>query len=287
MVWCFAGFLSLFGLAVWPEVGALLAGEVTPAFASRAPFFGSTGGAFGAIAGVNRGRATKNRNLTEQVGDQRETLVLLSRLVRHDIRNDMMAIRGHADLLEDHVDAEGESSLATIRRQSDATIRLLQDADTLVGTLDEPGEYEHVHLSTILRDEVASVADNHPAVTVEATIPDDLVVFADGLVHRLFSNLLENAVAHDDPATLTVRLEATHEGDTGEVVVADDGAGVPPEVREHCFELGEQGPDSDGDGLGLYIVSRLADVYGGSVSVGESPEGGARFDVSLPAADRS
>lgn len=285
MVWCFTGFLLLFGLAVWSAIGSLVAGRVTAEFASQAVVFGSMGGAFGAIAGVNRGRATKNRNLADRVEQQRETLVLLTRLLRHDIRNDMMAISGHADLLADHVEPDGEDSLEVISRRSDATVRLLEDADTLIETLDETREYDHVDLSAVLRDEIENITGSYPSVEVEVDVPEDLTVVADGLVHQLFSNLLENAVAHNDPTDLTVCVEATHEGGAVEVIVADDGDGIPEELREDCFELGEQGPGSAGDGLGLYIVSRLADVCGGTVSLADHPDWGARFRVSLPAAD--
>lgn len=285
MAWCFGGFLLLFGLAVWAHAGSLVGGQVTAEFASQAVVFGSMGGAFGAVAGANRGRATTNRKLADRVEEQRETLVLLTRLLRHDIRNDMMAINGHADLLEDHVQPEGEDSLEVISRRSDSTVRLLEDADTLIETLDEAREHDRVDLSAVLREEVASVANSYPQVEVRSSVPDDLVVVADGLVHQLFSNLLENAVAHNDPTDLTVSVEASHDGGSVEVIVADDGDGIPDAVREDCFELGEQGAASAGDGLGLYIVSRLADVYGGTVALADHPDWGARFRVTLPAAD--
>lgn len=285
MVWCFSGFLFFLALAVWSELGALLSGEFSAAFVSQVVQLGSMGGAFGVIAGVNHGRSERNRRLAERNDDQRETLVLLTRLLRHDIRNDMMAINGHADIVAEHVDPEGESSLEIIQRRSDAIVRLLRDTDTLVETLGAEREFERVDLSTVLDDELASIADSHPDVAIDADVPNGLWVVADGLVHQLFSNLLGNAVAHNDTEELTVRVEAERNGDTVETIVADSGSGIPETYREEFFELGEQGEGSDGDGLGLYLVSRLADVYGGEVTLDDAPEGGARFRVELPAAD--
>jgi len=99
----------------------------------------------------------------------------------------------------------------------------------------------------------------------------------------LFSSLLENAVSHNDPSGLTVRVEATQRDEFIDVVVSDDGTGIPDTVRGECFEMGAQGHESDGDGLGLYLVSRLGDVYGGDVEVTDGT-GGATFRVTLPAA---
>jgi len=284
MVWCFSGFLFLLGLAVWSEFAMLVQGTITAAFVSEVVVFGSMGGAFGVIAGVNQGRSVRNARLAGRNEEQRETLVLLTRVLRHDIRNDMTAINGHASFLADNVEPAGEADLEVIQRRSQAVIRLLEDTDTLMETLEEERAFEPIDLTAVLEDQVASIADDHPAVTVESDVPEGLWAVADGLVHQLFSNLLGNAVAHNDPDDLTIRVRATRDGDVIETVVADDGTGIPEDVRERCFELGEKGDDSDGDGLGLYLVSRLADVYDGSVTVEDSREDGARFVVTLPAA---
>jgi len=285
MLWCFSGFLFLLGLAVWSGLSALLDGNITAQFASDVVVFGSMGGAFGVIAGVNQGRSVRNARLAERNEEQRETLVLLTRLLRHDIRNDMTAISGHAEFLEEYVEPGGESSLEVIQRRSEAIVRLLQDADTLMETIAEDREFEPIDVSSVLDAEVASVTDDNPEVDVETDVPDELWVDADGLVQQLFSNLLGNAVAHNDPAELTIRVRAVRDGDVVETVVADDGTGIPDEVKDSCFELGEKGEDSSGDGLGLYLVSRLADIYDGSVTIEDSRQGGARFVVALPATD--
>jgi signal transduction histidine kinase len=62
---------------------------------------------------------------------------------------------------------------------------------------------------------------------------------------------------------------------------ADDGAGISEEVRDDRFEMGAKGPDSEGGGFGLGFVRALTESYGGSVTVGESPDGGADFRVTL------
>ena len=205
-------------------------------------------------------------------------------MLKHDIRNDMTAIRGHAEFVEPHVDPEGEEFVEVIQRRSESVVRLLEDTDTLIETLDSDHQFEAVDLSTVLDDRITSVTDDHPEVTVHSDVPDGLWVVADGLVHQVFSNLLGNAVAHNDPEALTIRVRAAHNGDVVETVVADDGKGIAEDARDSIFELGEKGPESGGDGLGLYLIARLADVYGGSVTVDESREGGARFVVTLPAA---
>lgn len=283
LAWCYGGFGLMALLSVWGHLGVVLAGELTVAFVSDFVVYTSLGGAFGVVAGVNDGRSRRNRQLAERNEAQRETLALLTRLVSHDVRNDMAVVKGYADLLAETADEDDAATVEVIRSHVDTTIQLLEDAGTLVEALDEDREFEPIDLSAVLCAEVRSLQDAHPDVDVETAIPPGLTVTADALCHQLFGNLLGNAVAHNDAAALTVSVSAERDGAWMEVVVADDGTGIPEGVREQLFELGERGAGSEGDGIGLYLVSRLAEIYGGDVDYEDAPGGGARFRVRLPA----
>ncbi len=102
------------------------------------------------------------------------------------------------------------------------------------------------------------------------------------LLARAVRNLLENAVSHTPEGTV-VRLDLQ---DDGSLHVIDAGPGVAPEDRVRIFQRfwrgkGRRGP---GAGLGLSIVQRFADAFGGSVEVSEAPGGGADFVLKLPLA---
>lgn len=282
LVWFYGGFTLMFCLSVWGHLESIQQGALTVAFVSDFVVYTSLGGAFGVVAGVNRGQASKNRRLADRNRDQRETLALLTRLVSHDVRNDIAIVKGYAELLEDVVDEDDAYAVDVIQNRMENTTTLLEDAGTLVKTLDEDRELTPVNLSRVLRQEIASLEESSPAVEIETEIPDDITVRADSLLKQVFSNLLNNAVAHNDPAELTISVRAERETGWVAVEIADDGAGIPPEDHERCFELGEQGPESDGDGIGLYLVSRLTTLYGGEVDVDESASGGAKFTVRLP-----
>ena len=70
-----------------------------------------------------------------------------------------------------------------------------------------------------------------------------------------------------------------------EVIVDDDGPGLPPEHRAKAMERGKRLDESEpGTGLGLSIVRELADIYGGRFVLEDSPMGGLRARLELPAA---
>ncbi len=99
---------------------------------------------------------------------------------------------------------------------------------------------------------------------------------------ELVGNLLENA-AKWCKSRVNVTVTRTDEG--MEVIVDDDGPGLPAEHRAKALERGKRLDESTpGTGLGLSIVSELADIYGGSFNLEDSPIGGLRARLVLPAA---
>ena len=100
-------------------------------------------------------------------------------------------------------------------------------------------------------------------------------------------NLLDNAVRHTPPGS-TIELRLRAEGTDAVVEVADDGPGVPAELREQIFDRFVRGDGpadtavGGGSGLGLAIVRAVAASHGGTVEAAESDSGGALFRVKLP-----
>jgi signal transduction histidine kinase len=99
------------------------------------------------------------------------------------------------------------------------------------------------------------------------------------------SNLCDNAARH---AISVVRLAGRVSNGQVILEIDDDGAGIPPESRAAIFERftrldGARDRRHGGAGLGLSIVHEIVTAHGGVVSADDSPLGGARFIVRLPA----
>lgn len=126
------------------------------------------------------------------------------------------------------------------------------------------------------------VMDSHPSPTVSELRDGDLadhVATAVANVRR-FINVLSNAAVHnDDP--VTVRVD-TEEPSPDRLVVgfADDGKGVPADLREELFQMRKKGPESQGTGFGLGFARALTRSDGG-VEVRESERAGVDFRVTL------
>jgi signal transduction histidine kinase len=105
----------------------------------------------------------------------------------------------------------------------------------------------------------------------------------DHLARRAVSNLIVNALRH---ARSRVAVRAVPAAGSVQIDVDDDGPGVPAEERRTVFQpfrRSEGAAPGTGFGLGLAIVSRIAEAHGGTVTVMDSDLGGARFRFTIPA----
>lgn len=145
---------------------------------------------------------------------------------------------------------------------------------------------ERVHdplLAALLVGKAAIAAERGVSLRISAAtlLPDEVVDPRD--VVTVLGNLVDNAL---DAAT-SVEVELRAEGTTAVLRVSDNGPGVPPAMREQIFTEGwstKQSPAHRGRGLGLALVRRLAERYGGMARVTARAGGGAVFTVVLPEA---
>ncbi|WP_066415458.1 sensor histidine kinase [Halorubrum aethiopicum] len=227
----------------------------------------------------------------ERLKRQRNDLRLLNQVMRHDIRNDLQLIGAYAELLEEHVDEEGEAYLDIIRENTQSAVDLTATVRDLAEVmLRDEVETGRVPLDRILSQQVEEVRSAYSTAvfTVEGSFPSVEVV-ADEMLSSVFRNLLRNAVQHNDetPPKVEVSAAVVGDGDGGngdehvEVRVADNGPGIPEGQREEIFGKGEKGLDSPGAGIGLYLVRSLVESYGGDVWVEDNEPKGAVFVVEL------
>ncbi|MEX2447676.1 MAG: HAMP domain-containing sensor histidine kinase [Solirubrobacterales bacterium] len=235
----------------------------------------------------------------DAVRDEREAALRRQREfvadASHELRTPLTSILANLELLQASLQAPGREDERTM---VDSALRSSGRMSRLVGDLlllaradaGRIGARTRCDLAEVAASAAAEVAptigerdlrvEGEPALPVDGN-PDEL--------HRMLLNLLDNAARHTPPgATIELRLRAR--GGDAMVEVADDGPGVPPELREQVFERfvrGEGPADTaigGGSGLGLAIVRSVATSHGGSAEVGESERGGALFRIRLPLA---
>jgi signal transduction histidine kinase len=104
---------------------------------------------------------------------------------------------------------------------------------------------------------------------------------ANEMLASVFRNVLNNAVQHNDTPDPHVEVTLAERDEQAVVRIADDGPGIDPSRRDAVFGKGERGLDSDGTGIGLYLVDTLIDLYDGDVRI-EDNDPGTVVVIELP-----
>jgi two-component system, OmpR family, sensor kinase len=210
----------------------------------------------------------------------------------HELRTPLTSVLANLELLADSLQGDQGEAARSALRSSQRMRRLVADLLLLART-DAAREQPHepVDLATIVVEaagELGAVIGEHD-ISLEVQ-PAPLLGVRDEL-HRLTINLIENALRHTPPGTEVRVTTGTLPDGRVELVVADNGPGVPPELAPSLFERFVRGAGDRGGsfGLGLAIVMAVSSSHGGTVTL-ESPEPfapgeparGARFVVRLP-----
>lgn len=226
-------------------------------------------------------------DITKQKRREQE-LELLNRIIRHDIRNDMMVVLGWAEMLETHVDTEGEEYLQKILSSGEHVVELTEIARDYVETVvsNEDLTVEPVSLCSVIETEMSLREESFPAAVFRLDRPlPEVEVAGNSMLSSVFRNLLNNAVQHNDTETPLVEVTCEVQDDDVEVRIADNGPGIPDNKKEVVFGKGERGLGSSGTGIGLYLVQTLVAQYGGDIWVEDNEPTGTVFVVKLPRAD--
>jgi two-component system OmpR family sensor kinase len=212
----------------------------------------------------------------------------------HELRTPVTAVLGYAELLQSGMATTDEDVASAVSRiaAEGERMRLLVEELLLLARLDEQRQVDRIDVD--LGELVAVAVADARAVAPDRQIdvragPPHVVVRGDPLsLRQAVDNLITNARVHTPDGTRVEVEVAKHAGDAV-VTVDDDGPGIDESDVPHLFDRfyrSERSRPRGGAGLGLSIVAAVASAHGGTVAVGPSPLGGARFTITVPATTR-
>jgi len=210
-------------------------------------------------------------------------------MIGHDLRNPLQGLQYIVDLQKLRFERIPPDKRSTDDRQKERALfdRISEQVfymDKIVGDLQDYArpldpEREAVSVGALI-DEVIQSLPPADGVELRTDLPDLTIDVERHLMHRVFSNLLLNALqAMPDGGTLTVDAAAT-DGSVA-ISVHDTGVGIPAAMRDKLLSPLTTGK-AKGTGLGLAVVKRIVEAHGGEIRFDSEEGKGTTFTVTLP-----
>lgn len=229
----------------------------------------------GALAGAFNAMVARVREMVRS----RDQLLLD---VSHELRSPLTRARVAVALWED---GEPRRRIERNLAEMEAMVTELLELERLRAGRDV--ERAPHDLVEVVRDAVLAFADHAPGVTLADCPPARIAAIDPDRVRRVLQNLLENALRYSPPDSAPVQVAVRDRGDLVEVVVADEGPGIPPEDLPRLFEPffrvdRSRSRQTGGYGLGLSLCRRIMEAHGGTIEARNREGRGAEFLLAFP-----
>lgn len=225
------------------------------------------------------GLARRTLRMEEQVATLLNERNVMLGAIAHDIKTYVQRLKLRLDILED------PAQVQKAMHDLDAMDRLVEDALLVAVHANPLKAKESVELFALVADEVEVALMSGGQVTLQKERGEPFFVAGDrAALSRALSNIIGNALRYGRVAYVTVRGQ----GRMAEIIVDDEGPGIPPDQREAVFRAFHRAETSrnrstGGTGLGLAIaVGIIERQHHGSIEIERAPSGGARFRIRLP-----
>ena len=260
----------------------------------------------GSTPNTEVGRLTRSLNtmlsrIDRAFSDRAETIEQMRRFIgdaSHELRTPLVSVRGYAELYRMGALTRTDDvaqAMERIEKEADRMTRLVTDLLELA-RLDEakPLELTDVTLADVAREQALDAGAIAPdrAITwslAEGVETSDTRVRADeNKIRQVVTNLLQNAMRFSpEGSPIEVEVDRRRDPERGVIRVIDHGEGVPAQIRDKVFQRfwradTSRARETGGSGLGLAIVSSIVSRHNGTITVTDTPGGGATFEVALP-----
>lgn len=233
-----------------------------------------------------RGEVVRIVGFTRDVTDRRRRerqLRVIDTMLRHNLRNDLNTVIGHAEYIAEHPEDEPPAHAAAVYRTARELLHKAEKQRRTIELLTGPVTPCRMDVTAAVEDAVSTVKDRYPNADVETDLPSSLNVCAIGEVKTAIRELLGNAAKHADGSSAWMHVDATRAD--GRCIVEIEDTCPPIPEYEYRVLTGEEEMDSvtHTSGLGLWLVYWIVDLSDGSISF-QTNEDGNVVTVSLPLA---
>jgi PAS domain S-box-containing protein len=234
--------------------------------------------------GTFRGVVAVAHDVTD-LRHHQQRLSVLDRVLRHNVRNKMNVILGHARGLVEHTDPEVAERAKIIRQSADNLLELSENAREFQSAIAcGTQQTTTVDIDLLVDDAIAEIRDEYPGARVSADVSDEAVVNIHETFEFALGELLENAILHGKAGVTEVEVLVTAGPRTVDIRVADNGPGLK-DVAQRALTRGSESSLEHTQGIGLWLVRWSVEAVGGDIDITDNDPQGTVVTVSLPRAE--
>jgi signal transduction histidine kinase len=213
----------------------------------------------------------ERKKVESNLNSQREQLELINKILRHDITNNLVAVRSALRLYK-HSDNDS-SFLESARVKIDSSLELIKKMrklEFLIKSHEGLKVYE-------IRDVVDAVCRDFPDLQFQ--INGFGMILADEAIYSVLKNIISNSLLHGKAEKIEIDID--NSGKFCQIRISDNGKGIPDKFKKKVFEENFKYGDNGQTGQGLYIVKKAVEKYGGYVFLEDNIPEGTSVTLSL------
>lgn len=212
------------------------------------------------------------RDLNGRLETELTFLKILNSSLRHDILNSLTVILGYLEFYRENKDEFLLDKVEEKLRYIEKSLQNFKNAECLVG-----GENSHINLRELV-EEVAQDFAGEAKISVRV---EDVEVVGNSLLKSAIWNIFHNSIRHGGKSGIRIEVRSEDLGSHVDLIITDNGIGIPKSIREKVFEEGFSFGSTAGSGMGLFIVRKTVEMFDGKVFIESNEPEGVKFIIRL------
>ena len=235
--------------------------------------------------GDSQGVAITLRDITTQRRQQEKLALLkqiLTRALRHNIRNKVDIVQANSQELIDQLDGTEQAHAQATFEAADDLLSISTKARVMKDVAENRGRTTSVAFCELVTQTVAEYEQAYPDTTFVVDCPPACAVETSPDIKPAVRNLIENAAEHNPAADAEVRVTLERAADAVVIEIIDNGPGIPPNELT-VLERGREEALAHGSGLGLWIVTMVVEEIDGTITY-DTGDDGTTITLRVPPA---
>jgi len=215
---------------------------------------------------------TERRTAEKEIRNLNESLKIINSILRHDLNNNLSVIMGAITAYED---VKQHQMLEMVLKATHKSFELIHKMEELERAFIQKEDLKEIDSKELFNRIITS----YSLYDVDFEIEGNCNLYVDAAFTSVIDNLIDNAIKHGQANKIKISIKSSNRFCT--IQIADNGSGILDEHKNHVFERSFKYGKTAGTGLGLYIVKKNLERYGGEITLKDNFPKGTIFEIKL------